>query len=360
MLTVVAFLILIVIVVFFHELGHFLVGKLFDTKIDTFSIGMGKRICGFKSGETDYRLCLLPIGGYVMFANEDGSDKSIKLDDLNDPNHKRYLMNKPTWQRFLVFAAGPLFSFLLAFVIFLGFYSYAGKTYVYTNAIFKVMENSPAKEAGFQNKDKIIAINGQKVQDWREVMILIYDNGNKSMKFTVLRQGQEAHLTVTPRFSKEAKRHIVGIVPEILEKEIKGVLPVIQESAKHIWRDARLNVVGIFYLLSGKISSKNVGGPVAIFQETGKRVEEAAKVDWVLVPVVLLDWIATFTIILGVMNLLPIYPLDGGQMVFCAIEGIQGKNISAEVKNRVAGLGFALLIMLMAFALYNDIGRLIK
>lgn len=341
------------IVIMIHELGHFLTAKLFGVKVETFSIGFGKKLLKKRIGETEYCLSALPVGGYVKFAEPD----HIEDVDPNNPEHSRCLPIKPAWQRALIFVAGVSFNLILAIAIASGLNYAAGKKMDVSTAVKTVQKNSPASKAGFQKGDIIVAINGVKASHWQDVSILISDNvvagePDRPINFTVSRQGRLVNLATVPKFIKEENRVVIGIAFTWEIKEIKGWPAAVAAGAQDAWNLIYLQAKALYWLVTKKISSKSLGGPVAIVKATGQAVQGGL--------VVALSWLFTFNVLLAFMNLLPILPLDGGHLLFLLIGVIRGRPLSKLTQERIASLGFVLLILLMIIATTYDVERLGK
>lgn len=332
-------------VIFVHELGHFLAAKFFGVRVTVFSIGFPPKLLTlFKWRETEYRLGALPLGGYVKF---DGPDfqEDLKLDD---PNNSQYFVSKPIWQKFFVIIAGVSVNFLCAIAIAVGMTLYAGKIVTISTVVNEVMKNYPAEKAGLKKGDQILSINGVQTKDWAEVDLVIRERAKEQLMFEILRDGKQIQLVITPMFLKEENRYLAGIKPTIVVQDIKG-LPAVAYGVAETWRSLELQGRGMYNLATGKISRKNVSGPVGIAKSAG----EAVKGGWPRI----LNWIYFISLALVLMNLLPIPGLDGGFVLMYLIAIIRGAPLSKDTQLRVLNFGFSILLMIMIFAVFNDFSR---
>lgn len=338
--------------VFVHEFGHFLVAKLSGMRVEEFSIGMGPTIYSVQRGETKYNLGLLPIGGYVRVTGqyaEEFDDGVLSADDS-----RRY-PNRPLWHRFVFTAAGSGMNFLTAIVLFTGLFLYIGIPVLDNNAdtvISAVVEDKPAAEAGMQNGDKVLNINGQPVNTWQELTAQIEQNGEKKAELLIERDNRQLTVSVIPEYDSETGRVLLGIQKEATKKA--GLVESFKLGAGETWQITKQLVVAVGNLVTGKVSiaddEEGLTGPVGIF----KIIDDTAKAGVIYV----VNLMAVLSINLGLLNILPIPALDGSKLVFLAIEGIKGSPVSPSKENFVHFVGFALLMMLMIFITYKDILRL--
>ncbi len=334
--------------IFIHELGHYLMARLFGARVESFSIGFGPKLLKKKIGETEYCLSLIPLGGYVNLG-------PMFVEDVakNAPREKLFIL-KPIWKRAPIIAAGVLFNFLCAQAIATGMIYKYGETADVSAVLEKTMKGLPGEQVGLKPADKIISINGVPVKDWNDVVILIAENikenNGKAMRFEILRKEKTLIFNIAPLFVKKENRYLIGIVPKVEIKKIEGAPMVLAEGFKTTVKETVSYTRTIFNIAKGSFSRKNVGGPVMIIQETAK----AAKRGWVD----LLDLMFKINIALLVMNLLPIPMLDGGYLLSYLIELIRGRPLSKQFQETAVTYGLVLLALLMVFGLVNDIGRI--
>lgn len=335
-------LISVSVIVFFHELGHFLTMKLFGLKVARFSIGFPPRLFGVKLGGTDFCFGAIPAGGYVK---PDGPDF---LEDIreDDPEKNRYLVALPAWKRILVFFAGPLFSFILGAGTFSGLFYHVGGTVVPINVIGAVIPNSPAEKAGLKRGDRILEINGYKVKNWDEAAALV--SKNKQLKIKVARGQKTIELAVIPELV--GKSHVIGIRADYIYKEIKTLPSAVGYGMKYSLELATLQTKGLSKVAKGDVPKEELGGPLAIF----KSLAVAFRKDWLS----FLSLLAVINIILAVMNLLPVPLLDGGWIVIGAIEMVIRRRLSKSAVSGLMSWSMILLIFFSLWLLQNDISKL--
>ena len=356
------FIVLILVVVFIHEYGHYYYAKKYGVGVTDFSIGFGKEIFGWndKSG-TRWKICWIPLGGYVKFFGDRNvfsqSDQIEVLKKYNKEEQKKLFILKPLYQRSIIVAAGPLTNFILAILIFTIINITVGKDM--TPAIVsEVQENSPAFVSGMKKNDKILFIDNKKVESILQVSTFINISTSETIEFVVLRNNQEISLYIKPNIidSKDslgnsAKKRIVGIKLSPLnnkfEKQRLGPVKAIYYSIKEVWfvTTTSLNYLG--KMLIGSADTSQLGGPVKIAKITGQVAEYG------IVP--FLSLMAYISISLGLVNLFPIPMLDGGHLMFYLIEKILGRPLSQKTQEGFFRIGLFLLFSLMFFVTYNDL-----
>ncbi len=342
MLTLFAFLFVIGLLVFFHELGHFLVAKWSGILVYTFSFGFGPKLFGFKWGETEYVVSLLPLGGYVKMAGED------KEEDENVPENRKF-NTKPIWIRALIVVAGPFMNFILAIVIFsLLFMSYGVPSV--QPIIDKVIEGGPAYIAGIQPGDKIIEINGKKVTLPEEIARIVNESLGKKLKITVERNGKHLTFEVTPIWDNELKRARLFILFKVVVERYPFI-PAVKKGIYTTFIILQLIIVGLWKIITGS-APLEVAGPLGIAQMAG----EAAKSGWVN----LLNFSALLSVYIGFLNLLPLPVLDGGVLLLLGIEKLRGKPLEKEKMQIIYYIGISILLILFLFGTYSDLLRIFK
>ena len=336
-MTIIAAIILFGIIVFIHELGHFLFAKKAGVKIHEFAIGMGPKIFSTQKGETKYSLRLLPLGGYVSMEGEDG--------ESNDPNS---FGAKTLLQRASIIFAGPCFNIILAALLLIPVFAYTG-TPSDSNVIGKVLENTPAIEAGLEANDKIVEINGAKVSNWQDIVNnLQKETSQDKINIKVERDNTTKEFTITPEKNEQGK-YVIGISP-VYEKSIIQAIPKALVATGDMIKQMLIFVGQLF---TGTIPGgfeNSVSGPVGVIGI----VSDAAKMG-----IFNLIYIASvISLNLGVLNLLPIPALDGGRLLFLGIELIRGKKLDPNKEAMVNAAGLVLLMSFMLFVTYKDIIKL--
>ena len=347
-----AFIIVLGVLIFVHELGHFLVARLFGVGIEKFSLGFGPRIVGKTVGITDYRISAIPLGGYVKMV---GEEPDADIDPADIPIS---FTHKHVFKRIMIVAAGPLSNLLLAVIIFFGIYQILGVT-ILKPAVGEIIENSPADTGGLKKDDLIVAIDGRKVSTWGDMSDIITASNGKTLAISVLRDNATRVLSVTPKpktfkniFSEDIDRYVIGIRSsgESFSKDL-SVFQSFSESIQQTYTITVLTIKGIVKLLQGRISPKTLAGPIMIAQMAGEQAKEGATN--------LVFFIALISINLAIINILPIPVLDGGHLLFFFIEAAIGHPVSIRVREIAQQAGIAVLLLLMIYVFYNDIERLL-
>ena len=333
-MVIIAAVLIFGILIFVHELGHFLAAKHFNIKIHEFSIGMGPAVWKKRKGDILYSLRALPIGGFVKMEGED-----FESDD------DRAFNKCAPWKRIIVLIAGAFMNILLGFLIFVLAFSLVPKMSV--PVVREVVEGSAAQTAGLAAGDKIVSINGAAVHLQSDVSFEMYRNGGAEAKIEVLRDGKKMTFYLTPQ--NEDGRYIVGYYPATAKRTVGSVL---QDSFYYNFFVIKVVYVSLFELIAGHVAVSDMSGPVGIVSEIG----QAVKYGFADV----LNFAGLIAVNLGVMNMLPLPALDGGRAVFALIEMITRKKVKPEVEGYVHTIGFLLLIALMVFVTYSDIVKLIK
>jgi regulator of sigma E protease len=343
-------IILLGVLIFAHEFGHFIMAKKSGVGVLKFSLGFGPRIFGKKIGETEYLLSAIPLGGYVKLLGE--SD----VEGLSDEEQQRSFSKQPVLKRIMIVIAGPAFNFLLAVVIFTIVHMVgipALKSHIGT-----VQENSAAYEVGLKEGDVIIAIDGKPISRWNRLAETISESAGRPLKISFNRNGIVQDLTVMPKlqkskniFGEDVDAYKLGIAPSsITVIERLNPLEACWTSLKQTWMISKLTVVSLVKMIEGVVSPKTLGGPILIAQMAGTQAREG------IIPFVL--FMALLSINLAVLNLLPVPVLDGGHLLFYFIEIIKGSEVSVKWREMANQVGFVLLIILMIFVFMMDIDRL--
>ena len=359
---IIPFIILITIVVFIHEYGHYYFARKYKVGVTDFSIGFGKEIFGFndKNG-TRWKFCLIPLGGYVKFFGDRNvfsqSEQEEIINKYDEEDRNKLFILKPLYQRSLIVAAGPLANFVLAIIIFSLIYMLSGKDF--TPAIIdEVQKDSPAYNAGFQKNDKIISIDNKKVQSILEVSTFINASSSENIKFEVLRNNEEITIMVQPilieakdTLGNQVKKRIIGIklspINNQLQKKTLGPSQSVYYSIKEVWFVTVTSLKYVGKMITGSGDSSQLGGPIRIAKITGQVAEYG------LVP--FFSIMAYISISLGLINLFPIPMLDGGHLMFYFFERILGRPLSQKTQEGFFRIGLFLLISLMFFVTFNDL-----
>lgn len=347
-------LLILSFLVFFHELGHFIVARICGVKVEVFSIGFGKKLVSWQFGQTEYALSMIPLGGYVKLKGQDDSNPKLKNYEADS-----YLSKSP-WQRIAILLAGPFFNLFLAFLLYMAV-GLLGKANLLP-VVGEVKENYPAVKAGIKAGDVIVAINGKEIKTWEELDSMIIESQGElelkiqrgqgelkeSLRVRVLPMEQEAQNI----FRENITRKIIGIssagaVGMVHYKGLDSIVFGIDESIKA----STLIAQSIIKLISGVVPSSEVGGVVSIVSVIGTASSSG---------LTHLLWLtALISVNLGILNLLPIPALDGGHIIFNLYEVIMRKAPSENVAYYLTLCGWAVLLGLMLLGLYNDIFRLL-
>lgn len=354
------FLFVLTIVVFFHELGHFLVARWCGVGVKAFSIGFGPELFGFNDKHgTRWRVAAIPLGGYVKFIDDDNAasipDHEAHRAMSADEKAKSFL-SKPVWQRAAVVAAGPLANFLLAIVIFAGLFMTNGRAVV-APKIGTVVAESPAAVAGIQAGDVVVSVDGKLVESFGDIQRLVMSQAGAPLEVVVDRAGTPMTFTVTPKLLEEKtrfgmqRRGILGIQatgkPEDVVQRVYSPPMAVWEGTKETWFVLARTGEYLYRVIVGVESADQLGGPLRVAQISG----EVA----VLGLVALINLTAILSVSIGFINLMPIPMLDGGHLVFYAAEALRGKPISERGQEFGYRIGLALVLMLFIFATWNDL-----
>ena len=426
------------VLVFFHELGHFLAAKLFGVRVERFSIGYPPRLFGIQIGETDYCISAIPFGGYVKLSGM--VDESLDTEIKGEPWE---FNSKPAWQKAIIISAGVMMNVILAIIILVGILYVKGEPVIPITTVGYVQDGSiaqkvglqrfdkivainqqpvrtwneiqqyylanlgndivfsvdrqgeliqvvlsrenlgeegsenlgisplipavvgeivpgyPAEKAGLQKGDRIIAINGQPIQDWLDMTEIVSQNPGKPLQFEVERNNTHLLLEITPKAVNEVgpdgESKIVGKIGisaiTFVERRPLSFGQAVSKGLQQAQFTSAMMVKTLYWMVTGKKSAKEViGGPIMI----GKMAGDFAKTGFVN----LLELLAYLSLMLAIINILPLPVLDGGHLVMIIIEGITGKPIPTKVKVAIQQVGMALMLMLILFVIYNDISRI--
>ncbi len=345
MMTFILFLLVFGVVVISHEFGHFLIAKANGIHVVEFCVGMGPTLCSFKKGETKYALRLLPIGGACMFEGEDGLNQQEEGADNSGS-----FQNAKVWSRIATVVAGPFFNFFLAFLVAL---IMVQMIVIREPIVSGLIEGGAAQEAGLMAGDRILSMNGERIYLYEEISLINQLNKGKEIKILYERDGQKYETALTPFYSEEEGRFLLGITNSEI-KQIKGL-----DGIRFAWYEVRFGVVNTYkslgMLVTGKVSRQDVAGPVGIAVNVVGKVYEETKESAMDVLVNMLNIVMLLSVNLGIFNLLPIPALDGGRLVFLLIEVVRGKPISPEKEGLVHFIGMVFFMGLMVVVFFNDL-----
>jgi regulator of sigma E protease len=346
--SVVAAIVGLGVLIVFHEFGHFLIAKLCRVGVLTFSVGFGPKLLVKKKGGTEYALSAFPLGGYVKMVGEDPGDEVSQADLQRSFAHKNLL------QRAAIVAAGPGFNLLLAVLLLMIVFLFYGVPVVSTQ-IGSVEKGSAAEAAGIQKGDRILAINGRRVDSWESLSSAIKESQGKPLQLQVQRGSGEVAITVEPRkkearniFGESREEWMIGIGSQVTIEKGNAGLSVVKAFTQ-TYDYSKLTLVALYKMITGEVSPRNLGGPILIAQMAGQQAQEGFAS--------FLAFIAVLSINLGVLNLLPIPVLDGGHLLFFAVEALIGRPVSLRHREVAQQVGIFLLVLLMVYAFYNDIAR---
>ncbi|RZD16964.1 MAG: RIP metalloprotease RseP [Candidatus Acididesulfobacter guangdongensis] len=373
LIDILAFVIVVSIIVVFHEFGHFIVAKMLGVKVENFSLGFGPKLISKKIGETEYAVSALPLGGYVKLLGEDPEE------ELSPEDEKRSFSKLSPFKKFLIVFFGPVFNFVLALVILTIIFS-AGKP-ILKSVVGKVMKGYPAAAAGLKKGDIITSVNGKKIWKWSSLAAYIQKYGKHTIALGVKRPINAASnnkiakklpitgktdysktflINIKPRlvsglniFKQKITRYIIGIYPSnVTVNQGSNIFSAFYSGLKEVWFIIYITIFSVYMLIAGKIPATDLGGPIMIAQLSGRAASMGLSQFFY--------FIAVISVNIGLVNLFPIPALDGGHILFSFIEMIRRRPLSPKFQENAAKIGFAFLIMLLLFVSYNDIMRNIK
>ena len=345
-----ALVVVLGVLIFFHELGHFLVARLLGVGVEKFSLGFGPRLIGKKIGITDYLISAIPLGGYVKMVGEEPDADLAPADIPISFTHKN------VWKRILIVAAGPFFNIILAVIIFFGIFQISG-LFILKPSIGEVQEGTPAYRGGLKKDDIITSIDGVELSAWEEMAEIITASKGKPLAVSVRRKDTILTVNITPElkifqniFNEDVERYVIGITAsgDGFSKDL-NIFQSLSESIIQTYKITVMTIKGVAKLLQGAISPKTLSGPIMIAQMAGEQAREGATN--------LIFFIALISINLAILNCLPIPVLDGGHLLFFFIEAATGSPVSIRVREIAQQAGIFVLILLMIYVFYNDIAR---
>ena len=329
-MTVIYAVILFVMLIFPHELGHFTVAKAVGVRVNEFAFGMGPAIFQRQKGETLYSIRLIPIGGYCAMEGENEESES-----------SRAFNNKPVWAKISVLLAGSAMNVLIAILAMTLVMGYIGTA---TTTIDEVQTGTPAYEAGLLSEDKVLSVNGTPIEKWNDIAAAI-GSGEDRLSITVERNGEEETFEMTPEKTEDG-RYIIGVTSKVSH----NALTAVSNGAKGTWSMTKGMFSALAQLVSGEVSTDELSGPVGIVSLVSETKNYGLIYFGYLVALISLN--------LALMNMLPLPALDGGRIIFVIIRKITGKMISDNLEGKIHGAGMILLFGFMIFVTWNDITRL--
>ena len=337
------------LLIFIHELGHYLVAKWLKIGVSTFSLGFGRRIWGFQRGKTEYRVSLIPLGGYVKLVGEYPEAQINNPDVRKEPDEpEKSFCLRPVSHRLAVISAGPLFNIALAILLSWGLH--LGGIPVPGTWVGDVLPDTPAQKVNLQTGDHIVAIDGKPIQKWSELVEIVRENANKRLVFTVKRGRQSFETPIIPTSKGVTGKKLgygrIGIsIGQGTYTERFGFLESLGKGIEQNYRIASLTLITLYSMLTKTIPA-DIGGPIRISVVAAEQARRG------------FGHLIMFTILLSVnlaiLNLLPIPVLDGGHILFLLIEGLRGKPVNLRLREMAMQVGTVLLIGLMIFATYKD------
>jgi regulator of sigma E protease len=349
MIYVVSAIVVLGLLIFVHELGHFLFAKLFRVGVEKFSLGFGPKLFGRKMGETEYLVSAFPLGGYVKMVGE-APDAELAEED-----RARSFMARPPLQRIMIVAAGPVFNLLFAWFLFIVIYMVGVPAA--TSRIGEVMKDKPAARVGLQARDLVTAVDGRPVDRWEEFARLIAESKGRPLVIQVKRGEALLNVTVTPEsrtskniFGESVTNPVIGVTSSgetVIDRFSPGNALV--KGSQQTWTVIRLTILSFVKLIERAIPLDTVGGPIMIAKMAGEQATAGG--------ISFFAFMALLSINLGVLNLLPVPILDGGHLFFYFWELVFRRPVSMRTREIAQQIGLALLIGLMVLAFYNDIVR---
>jgi len=347
-----SFIVVLGILIFVHEFGHFIVARQLGVGVTKFSFGFGPKLVGIQRGETEYLISAIPLGGYVKLVGENDGD------EVSPEEREKAFYQKPVWVKMAVVAAGPIGNLLFAFLVF--WVVFLGGIPTLSPKIGDVMPDTPAARAGLKAGDLVVRVGEKKIATWEELADGIKTSGaGKELPLTVRRGGEEIRVTVRPEvregrtiFGEKVDGPKIGVVAstEVFHRRI-GPVAAIGRAAEETGKIIRLTVLTVMKLVMRVIPANTLGGPILIAKIAGDQAREGISS--------FVYFLGLLSVNLGILNLLPIPILDGGHLLFFSIEALRRKPLTPQMRMMAQQVGLAVILMLTALVFYNDIARLI-
>ncbi len=351
MTTVIATIVVLGLLIFVHELGHFLLAKLLRVKVQAFSLGFPPKLVSKQWGETEYRLSVIPLGGYVKLLGENPDE------EIPPGEEHRSFSHHPLWHRALIVLAGPGFNLLFAVVALALIFAVSGIPYMIPR-VGEVMADSPAAHAGLKKDDLVLAVDGAAISRWEELVTAVRKSAEQPLKLTIKRGEEQFSLTITPKrmettniFGQRVSAVLIGVAAgEHYDVERVNPLVAFGTGLSYTARLVEVTVLSLWKLLTREIPVTTLGGPILIAQVAGKQAEQGLNS--------LVHFMALLSVNLTLLNLLPIPILDGGHMVFILWEAVRGKPLPMKHRELAQAMGLMLILALMVLVFYQDLQRL--
>lgn len=353
--TLFSFILVLGLLIFVHELGHFLFAKLFGVRVLKFSLGFGPRVAGKKIGETEYVISAFPLGGFVKMFGENPDEKEMTTEDKAVS-----FAHKTVSQRFAIVLAGPLFNLLFSVFLFFMVFAFVGvPTSIDSTTIGKITAASPAEQGGLLQGDVILQIDDKETVGWVDVLEAVKSSEGTEISIVVGRGTEELTFHVTPAidsvknvFGEEVEqRFMIGIMKnDDFTYDSVGFTGALKNAVLQTWMYIELTVMGFVKIFQRIVPASELGGPILIAQIAGEQM----RAGWVN----LIYFMGLLSVNLGILNLLPIPVLDGGHLVFLTIEGLRRKPVAERAQIVAQQVGIGLLGTLMIFVFYNDLARI--
>jgi regulator of sigma E protease len=364
---VLSFALIISVIVFIHEFGHYFVAKLCGVKIETFSIGFGRELFGrYDRSGTRWKFSLLPLGGYVKMYGDEGAASTPdndKLEAMSEQEKRISFHYKPLWQKALIVVAGPASNFILTIGI-ITYFLYSGGMASTEPVVGKVMKDTPAAAAGLKAGDRVLKVDDEIIETFADIPAVIATNLGTPVTLTIERKGETQTLTITPiefedkdMVGNVVKRPLIGISSKKMERQNLSFPQAISEATARTYQLCTMSLKFMGQMMVGDRSAKDLKGPVGIAELSGQVTQSGD--TWQETVRMILWFIAMLSANLGLINLLPIPMLDGGHLAYYAIEAAQGKPLAKKFQEYSFKVGFALVASLMAFTLFNDMRNLL-
>ncbi|MBM3089343.1 RIP metalloprotease RseP [Ensifer sp. T173] len=358
---IVPFLLVLTLLVFVHEMGHYLVGRWSGIRILAFSVGFGPELLGWtdKHG-TRWKFCAIPLGGYVKFYGDEDAASTPdykRLEAISPEERSRTFLGAKLWKRAATVAAGPIANFILAIAIFAVLFAVYGRS-VADPIVAQVKENSAAAKAGILPRDRLIAIDGTPVATFDDVRRYVSVRPELEIKIRIQRDGSFLDLPMVPerteisdQFGNKMEVGIIGIVTDQDAGNFRlvtyGPIEAIGQGALQSWHIVTGTFDYLANLVTGRMKADQLGGPIRVAQASGQMAT--------LGVAAVLQLAAVLSVSIGLLNLMPVPVLDGGHLMFYAVEALRGKPVGAAAQDVAYRIGFAMVLMLMVFATWNDI-----